>query len=220
MKADLHVHTHHSGDNRQSLEEIFEACKRMGIGAVAITDHNSIVGAKEAMEKAPEWLLVLPGIEITSADGHILAYNVEKDIPRDRSAAETIDLIHQAGGIAVAAHPYRIWSGLGEDIVLANRFDAVEVLNGRNTNHGNARAGMLVERLHCPFTAGSDAHRQANVGDACLVIPDDIRSKADMVAAIMDKRAGLEGHGRTFRMTVSYGSKAIAQWARRGFRRL
>ena len=76
MRADLHIHTFHSRDNHQTLQEIFQAAKTRGLGVIAITDHNTTVGAMEALRSAPDWLIVLPGIEITSEDGHILALNV------------------------------------------------------------------------------------------------------------------------------------------------
>jgi predicted metal-dependent phosphoesterase TrpH len=107
MKADLHIHTHHSGDNEQKLEEIFLMAKHYGLGAIGVTDHNTLKGGLEARQSAPPWLIVIPSIEVTSAEGHILAYNVSGEVPRGRSVAETIDTIHQLGGIAVAAHPYR-----------------------------------------------------------------------------------------------------------------
>ena len=117
MRADLHIHTFHSKDNHQTIQEIFEAAKRKDLRAIAITDHNTTVGAAAVMKAAPEWLIVLPGIEITSDDGHILALNVEQEIPKGLSALETIGRIHDAGGIAVAAHPYRKWSGLKESSI-------------------------------------------------------------------------------------------------------
>lgn len=220
MRADLHIHTHHSGDNKQQLEQIFEAALRQGLGAIAISDHNTVRGAMEAMRAAPEELVVMPAAEVTSADGHILAYDVTEDVPRELSAAETIDYIHHLGGIAVAAHPYRMWSGLGSEIILRSKFDAIEVINGRNTSDGNKKAYKLAMKAHLPMTAGSDAHRPDKVGEAVTIFPDDCLTKEDMVHAILEGRTSVEGKGRGRKETLRYGSRSITQWIGRGMRRL
>jgi len=220
MKADLHIHTNYSGDNGQRLEEIFREAERIGLGAVGIADHNTIEGAMKAMKMAPEGLIVVPAIEITSSDGHILAYNVERDVPRGRSVAETIDIIHSLGGIAVAAHPFRIWSGLGSKEVRRNKFDAVEVLNARNTDGGNRKSRKLARSLDLPITAGSDAHKPSDIGEAILLFLDDCQTVEDLIQAIMDKKVKAQGSGRSTKGTVSYGSKSIAKWLLRGMKRL
>ncbi len=220
MRADLHIHTFHSKDNHQTLQDIFQAAKRKELGAIAITDHNTIEGAMAVMKSAPEWLLVMPGIEITSEDGHILALNVQQDIPKGLSARETIGRIHRAGGIAVAAHPYRKWSGLKESDVRRNKFDAVEAINGRNTPGCNQRVLDLALELGLPMIAGSDAHKSSSIGAAITVFPDSINSLEDMIRAILNKQVLVEGSGRRAKETLSYGSRSIAKWMRRGMRRL
>jgi predicted metal-dependent phosphoesterase TrpH len=220
MKADLHIHTHHSGDNKQKLEEIFLMTKQLGLRAIGVTDHNTLKGSLEAKESAPPELIVIPAVEVTSAEGHILAYNVAEDIPRGRGVAETIDIIHQSGGIAVAAHPYRMWSGLGADVILHNRFDAIEAINGRNTREGNRKGMLLAERAHLPMTGGSDAHRAEKIGEALTIFPDDCHTAEDLIKAILDGRTHVEGAGRGRRETLRYGSRSISQWLGRGMKRL
>jgi predicted metal-dependent phosphoesterase TrpH len=220
MRADLHIHTHHSGDNEQNLEDIFVSAKRLGLDVIGITDHNTLKGGTEAKAQAPPGLIVIPAVEVTSEDGHILAYNVSEDIPRGRSVAETIALIHQAGGIAVAAHPYRMWSGLGSKVILRNRFDAIEAINGRNTIDSNRKAIALAERAHLPVVAGSDAHRPEKIGEGLTIFPDDCRTVDDLIKAILEGRTHVEGAGRGTRETLRYGSRSIAQWIGRGMRRL
>jgi predicted metal-dependent phosphoesterase TrpH len=220
MKADLHIHTHHSGDNEQKLEEIFLMAKHHGLGAIGVTDHNTLKGGLEARQSAPPWLIVIPSIEVTSAEGHILAYNVSGEVPRGRSVAETIDTIHQLGGIAVAAHPYRVWSGLGAKVILHNRFDAIEAINGRNTRGSNKKGILLAERAHLPATGGSDAHHPENIGEALTIFPDDCHTAEELMKAILDGRTYVEGAGRGSRETLRYGSKSIYHWLGRGMKRL
>jgi hypothetical protein len=220
MRADLHIHTFHSKDNHQTIQEIFEAAKQKDIKAIAITDHNTTAGAAAVMKAAPGWLIVLPGIEITSEDGHILALNVQQEIPKGLSVPETIGRIHEAGGIAVAAHPYRRWSGLKELSVRQNPFDAIEAINGRNTRKGNRHALDLALELGMPMIAGSDAHKPSNIGAAITVFPDSVRTRDDMVRAIVNKQVLVEGSGRHAKETFSYGGGSLAKWMRRGMRRL
>ncbi|MEM0448656.1 MAG: CehA/McbA family metallohydrolase [Methanomassiliicoccales archaeon] len=220
MRADLHIHTHHSGDNEQRLEEIFEAAARKGLGAIAIVDHNTIKGGLEALDSAPRDLIIIPAVEVTTAQGHVIAYGVEEDIDRGLEVAETIELIHEKGGIAVAAHPYRMWSGLGSKVVLRNKFDALEVINARNTSHGNKKAYKLAQRAHLPMTAGSDAHRPRNIGDAVTIFPDDCLTREEMIQAILEGRTSVEGRGRSKKETLRYGSVSISKWIGRGMRRL
>jgi predicted metal-dependent phosphoesterase TrpH len=220
MRADLHIHTHHSGDNEQDLEDIFASAKRLSLDVIGIADHNTLKGGTEAKAQAPPSLIVIPAVEVTSEEGHILAYNVSEDIPRGRSVAETIDLIHRSGGIAVAAHPYRMWSGLGSKVILRNRFDAIEAINGRNTMDGNRKAIALAERAHLSVVAGSDAHRPEKIGEGLTIFPDDCRTVDDLIKAILDGRTHVEGAGRGTRETLRYGSRSIAQWIGRGMRRL
>jgi len=220
MRADLHIHTFHSKDNHQTLSEIFKAAKVKDLGAIAITDHNTTVGAMEALKSAPDWLVVLPGIEITSEDGHILALNVLQEIPKGLSVLETIGKIHDAGGIAVAAHPYRKWSGLRESVIRKSPFDAIEAINGRNTPNTNRRVLKLVTELGLPKIAGSDAHKPSSIADAVTVFLDSVHTRDEMIHAIVNKQVMLEGSGRQTKETLSYGSKSIARWMRRGMKRL
>jgi len=220
MRADLHIHTHHSGDNEQNLEEVFASVKRLNLDAIGIADHNTLKGGIEAKAQAPPGLIVIPAIEVTSEEGHILAYNVSDDVPRGRSVAETIDIIHQLGGIAVAAHPYRLWSGLGSKVVLRNHFDALEAINGRNTIDGNRKAIELAQRAHLPVIGGSDAHRPEKIGEGLTIFPDDCHTMEDLIKAILDGRTIVEGTGRGTRETLRYGSRSISQWLGRGMKRL
>jgi hypothetical protein len=216
MKADLHVHSDHSGDGRQSLEDILRTCREIGLGALAITDHNNM----DCYPSVAEDIMILPGMEITTADGHVLAYLIGEPVPRGRSVDETIDLIHDQGGIAVAAHPYRWWSGLGEENVRGRKFDAVETLNSRSMGLGNRRAARLARSIGVSEVGGSDAHVTAHIGRAWTVFPDDCQNAEDMVKAIRTGATSAEGRGRGIGQTIAYGTKSIARWAGRGFKRL
>ena len=83
MKLDLHVHTDHSSDGKNKVEDIIRILKEKGFGGAAILDHNSPDGAREALNMHPEDFIVVPSIEVSSKYGHILALNVTDPIKRD-----------------------------------------------------------------------------------------------------------------------------------------
>ena len=165
-------------------------------------------------------ILVIPGVEVSSAEGHILAYNVNQEIPRDRTVEETIDLIHAQGGVAVAAHPYRVWSGLGEKNIIGHKFDGIECQNGRSTTRGNRKAVELAEEMKKPRTGGSDSHEPETIGKAYTVFPDECSDVDGVMKALLTGKATPEGTDRTGPGTIKYGKKAISEWIGRGMKRM
>ncbi len=220
MRADLHVHSRHSGDNHQSVKGIIEACKRAGILAVAVADHNSMAGTREAMRLAHDDLIVIPAMEVTTEEGHVVAYNISEEVKRGLPVAEAIDRIHSQGGMAVAAHPYRMRTGLGEDVVRANRFDAIEGMNARSTSKGNARAVELADSLGLPITGGSDAHHADNIGRGVTIIRVDCSDVDDVMRSIREHRTTVEGSSRGKKQSIAYATKVVGSWAGRGFRKI
>jgi predicted metal-dependent phosphoesterase TrpH len=181
--ADIHVHTTCS-DGRPAPEELAAYLTHTRLAALAVTDHDTVEGAlrvEDALAGAgPE---VIIGSEVSSADGHVLALFVGRDVPPGRSAAWTIDAIHDQGGLAVAAHPFSLALGVGE---LAERlpFDAVELINGSPLMEvPNARSIRRLARRGVALTGGSDAHVAAAVGNVHTVFPG--RCAADLRAAIV-----------------------------------
>ncbi|MDW5562772.1 MAG: PHP domain-containing protein [Methanomassiliicoccus sp.] len=218
MRADLHVHSTHSDDGRQSVEEIIVRCKELELGAVAISDHNVFEAHKEATVGAG--IIIVPAMEVSSTGGHILALGITEVIPRGRPVGETIDLIHAAGGIAIAPHPYRAWSGLGERNVRGHQFDAVEVANGRSKRKGNIAAKRLAKAMGLPMVGGSDAHYNQAIGRAYTELPDDCRDHHDVLKAIRDHRSRAFGSGQGLSRSAQSGMVSVLRWLRRGFRRM
>lgn len=219
MKADLHIHSSYSSDSDSLVPDILRRARELGFGAIAIADHNTVEGTEEALDLAED-VIVLPAIEITSREGHIIAYNIFEKIPRNLSVAETIRRIHDAGGIAVAPHPYRMWSGLGEAAVIENDFDAIEAMNGRSTNRDNERSKLLARKLGSPITAGSDSHNIESIGNCYTIFPDECKSADDLVQSIIDGRTSVAGSGRRIGDSLKYATKCIGEWIQRGMRRI
>ncbi|NLL94508.1 MAG: CehA/McbA family metallohydrolase [Thermoplasmatales archaeon] len=215
MNADLHVHSTRS-DGKATPQEIVERAIELGLGCIAIMDHNTVQGYLDVKDE--DRIIIVPGVEVTSAAGHILAYGVTEDIPPMMSVRDTVDAIHAAGGYAFAAHPHRIWSGLKEkDIV--DGFDGIEGLNRRSSPSANRKAMEIAKKKGLPVSAGSDAHSLSSIGLGLVELPDACGTWQDVMAAVLSGDVGVWCERRTPMMTVRYGVKSIGKWIFRGFRR-
>lgn len=170
LKIDLHVHTCYSPDAVTPLKEVVTYSKKRGLDGVAITDHDTLAGALKLQNSD---LIVIPGIEITTLGGHLLALNVTTLIPAKLGINETIQRIHEAGGIAVAAHPTLFYKSA--PIQQTASYDAIEVINSAAIpfqlfTYLNRK---LATRLNLPQTAGSDSHYAPEIGAAYTVIEAD-----------------------------------------------
>ena len=136
MLTELHVHTHKSKGRKihvegiNSPEEIIKQAKKNGAEAIALTDHDTFT-YDQAKKYAKKYdILLVPGEEITTLDGHLLAIGISEEVKPGLSLNETLDIIHNQGGIGIAAHPFDIAKfGMRE---LAVKCDAVEVFNALN----------------------------------------------------------------------------------------
>lgn len=219
MKADLHVHTMYSKDGRTTMEELLQAAERFGIGCIAVTDHNVFKAYHELKDNGK--VIIIPAEEVSSSEGHIVALGIDREIPARMSIQETIDAIHEAGGYAFAAHPYRWWSGLGEKNTLKYPFDGIEARNGRSIPSANRRSERLAKRIGKPMTAGSDAHSPHRIGEGYVLLPDGFTTWREVVDYIMTNDAPIVcSNSRHFIGTLRYGFKCIGQWMLRGFKRM
>jgi predicted metal-dependent phosphoesterase TrpH len=179
IKADLHVHTIYSKDSVITPKELVFYSKKRGLTAVAITDHNHIEGALKIAKETD--FPIIPGIEVSSLNGHIVGLNVCERVPKGLSVEETVDHIHKAGGIAIACHPYALFKGSIGKHVSAN-FDAIEVINASSFPFGRTtrKSKQLAKRLSLPQVAGTDAHYGPVIGQAYTII----ESEADVDAVV------------------------------------
>ena len=135
-----------------------------------ITDHDSVAGGLAGRKAARGYkdFKMIPGAEVTSSSGHILAIGIEDNVPRGLTVEETVERIHDLGGIAIASHPFstRVRPSLGEECL---KTDGVEVFNAANRGDSNSRALFLAQTHGRRGTAGSDAHWERTVGNAGIV---------------------------------------------------
>jgi predicted metal-dependent phosphoesterase TrpH len=184
VKADLHVHTIYSSDSLITPKDLVFYARKRGLTAVAITDHDTVEGALKIAKETD--FLIIPGLEISSSNGHIIGLNLQTPIPKRLSPEETVDRIHEAGGIAVACHPFALFKGsLGEH---ANgNFDAVETINASAFpfNRSVKKAQEIAKRFRMPSVAGTDAHYGPAIGYAYTLV--DAEPQADAIAKAIAK---------------------------------
>jgi predicted metal-dependent phosphoesterase TrpH len=176
IRVDMHTHCEYSFDSQTPLEEQANAIRAAGLDAVCATDHDTIEGALRLREIA-DGFRVIVGEEINSRDGEVIGLFLERAVPADLSAEDTIGRIKEQGGLVVVPHPFspsrpqhlrretleRLWP----------QIDAIEVLNGRQAfPSDNEKAVAFARGRRIPGTAGSDAHQSSEIGLAFVELPD------------------------------------------------
>jgi hypothetical protein len=170
MLMDLHVHTSFSKGTKIEREgvstptELVKRAKEMGLGAIAITDHDNMDGVREALRAGKRYgIIIIPGEEVSTHQGHILALGIRKAIPKDLDYKKTLDIIHEQGGIGIASHPFDTANrGLKK---LALECDGVEVFNALNMERiSNSKCEKFAKKHKLSAIAGSDAHRTDMLG--------------------------------------------------------
>ena len=221
MRLDLHAHSRYSPDSRLEPVEIVKAAKARGMDGIAITDHNTVEGVAQAREYGRSIVvLVVRGTEVSAQKGHILAYGVAEALPRDRPCTETVEAVLAVGGVPVAAHPYRFWSGLGESATLSARFAAYEVHNARTLRRGNERASALADRQGAGRTGGSDSHFLHELGRGVTSLDRGGTTVDDVLQALASRKTLGVGLHRGPRETAVYVTKCVGEWVLRGMRRI
>ena len=203
-KADLHVHST-TGDGLNSAAEIIEYAERStDLDIIAITDHDEVDGALAAEELATRRgyrVQVVPGTEVTTRHGHVLALFVRCRFPALRTLEETIEAVRIAGGICVVPHPLSwLTLSVGQRRLLQVqsrpntdlRFDGLEVFNPTFAGRVSVQRAKALNRrvLHLAETGGSDAHSCSLVGTGYTLFPG--RTPAELRLAIERRQT----HGR------------------------
>jgi predicted metal-dependent phosphoesterase TrpH len=166
LACDLHVHTNYSKDGESSIEEILRQAESEGLDAIAITDHDSVEGAKKALT-IPSSVLIIPGIEVSTKQGHLLVLGITEVLPAGLDVVATINIARTMGALTILPHPYHVWRhGVARRKKAGmNTVDAVEVFNSRYiVGSANQKAARIAKRLGKPCVGGSDAHNAKFVG--------------------------------------------------------
>jgi hypothetical protein len=206
LKIDLHVHTVNSSDSYTLPGDLPRIVLDRGLDGVAVTDHNVL--SRVHAEK----ITVIPGIEISTRHGHMLALNINEPIRRGLSADETVEIIHGQGGLAVLPHPYDLLRSSLRPRKLLTRVDAVETVNASAPLFGLSKwfAERFADSANIPVTGGSDSHLPQTIGTGYTVINADSRSIDVVIEAIRKGKTqaygspiSLSNRARKLRLDIS-----------------
>lgn len=220
--ADLHLHTIHSDGHCTPAELVNHVLTKTDLRVIAVTDHDAIAGAYEAQRCAEGSRLdVIIGEEISTREGHLLAYFIHELIPPGMSARDTIAAIHEQGGLAVAAHPYD-WMvrSLGRHHLLQNaqgqpplwQFDAIETMNSSLfPQQANLQAAITAHILGLPITGGSDSHLLETVGYGVTLFNG--HTAAQLRDAIVQRQTTVMGRRWSYGELATAAGRLIAHTA-------
>jgi predicted metal-dependent phosphoesterase TrpH len=176
VHVDLHMHTDHSPDCATPVDTLLETAKSVGLGAIAITDHNEISGALEARERA-NGIKVIVAEEVKTADqGEVIGLFLEEKIPRGMTLQETIAEIRRQGGLVYVPHPFDRMHAVPDyehllDVV--EDIDAIEVFNPRVAFSAfNEEAARFAAKYRIVAGAGSDSHVAQGLGSVKIRMRD------------------------------------------------
>lgn len=202
FNIDLHTHSFFSGDGVSSPEEIITAARAKGLHGFAITDHNTCEAVSYMSDKglmrndgaAVDNFLIIPGVEVTTAEGHLLCIGTTLPNPgklKGRAAREICDLIHEHGGLAIPPHPYDLFrAGIRFSVLETLAIDAIEVFNAATTlRRYNKYAFKYAQERGLPMTAASDAHHAAAVGTAYTILNTQELTVRGILAQIVKSNA-------------------------------
>jgi predicted metal-dependent phosphoesterase TrpH len=195
MRLDLHVHSRFSPDSKTPLEAILDHLGVAGLQGFALTDHNTVGGharLRELAARHPMFRLI-PGVEVSTVEGHVLALGVSTAPPAHRPLAETLDWIRDQGGVSSLAHPFRWSHGVGRAAAETARCDAIETMNGHNGPIPNAKAELIAARRGLAATGGSDSHGTAGLGRTFTEFEEGLSTVEDILEALRRGRATAAG---------------------------
>ncbi|WP_295722210.1 PHP domain-containing protein [uncultured Methanobrevibacter sp.] len=208
LKLDPHIHSSYSPDAISTPSEIIKKSKELNLDIIGISDHNTIEGSQLALKetKNDDELLVMPSIEISSKYGHILGFGIEEMVKRGLSAEETVDKIHELGGLAIVPHPYSYYRhGLfckekNKDL----NIDGVETKNARFIlGYSNYKGKKLAEEKNIAELGSSDAHYKNFIMD-CYSEIDCEKDIDSVLKAIKKRKTKALGNGTSNIMLTKY----------------
>ena len=192
---DLHCHSWFSADGVSSPEALIASARRKGLHGFAITDHNTCDAYHYMVDHGlarrdgtpVDGFLVLPGVEVSTADGHLLCIGTVLPQMKGEPAAEVARAIRAAGGVAIPAHPYdRFRAGIREPALETMNVDAIEVFNAAISHHSyNDKARAYAERRGLPMIAASDAHHEASIGTSHMIFETENFTVRGILAEIV-----------------------------------
>ncbi|HLK87802.1 MAG TPA: PHP domain-containing protein [Candidatus Binataceae bacterium] len=208
--VDLHLHTNRgSADSNLAPDDLVERAAAVGIGAVCITEHDTMWDVRELAASARErGVLLLRGMEVTTDMGHIGVFGMDGYLGGIYKLAELRRVADRHGAILIANHPFRYrldarMSFLNSDrepidpahperaakMEIFGMVDAVEALNGACSEEENLFALKVAARLGLAVVAGSDSHSAGSIGCVTTLFSEPLRNERELVDAIRARRS-------------------------------
>lgn len=218
-KADLHIHTAYSSDGTATVAATLEyVALYTDLDVIAITDHDEIDGALEALALAPHYgLEVIPGCEVTTAQGHLLALYITERVPAQMSLIATVEYVAALGGLCIAAHPGGRWHWCLQEHhirhalnqpALAHTLVGVEGYNASLPNlQLNQQATAMQQRLGLAQVGNSDAHLLWMIGLAATTFPG--QSALDLRQALVERTTSTQIEPRPAHFYASSGWRQL-----------
>jgi hypothetical protein len=175
IRIEFHCHTIYSPDSLMQPEKLLQVAHQRGLDRLAITDHNTIQGARRAATLEPDFVIV--GEEIMTTEGELLAFFVQEELPAGLSPESAIARLREQEAFISVSHPYDVmrngsWTESALDAILP-LVDALEGYNARTwSDKPNHKAYAKAQQAGLPITAGSDAHAYLEVGRSGMNLPE------------------------------------------------
>ncbi|MFC2039394.1 PHP-associated domain-containing protein [Chloroflexota bacterium] len=203
MLIDLHTHTApRSEDSCLNPDELIVQAKCAGLDAVCLTEHDWFWDAEDVRQLCQRHnFLVLPGVEITTEEAHLLVFGLERHVFGMHRASFVKRLVDEVGGAIIVAHPYRRNFPIGAEpederyypalnraceSLLFQMADAIEVLNGRGSEKENAFSLEISTKLNLRIVAASDAHCSEDVGSCATFFERRIGNLHDLIIELKE----------------------------------
>jgi predicted metal-dependent phosphoesterase TrpH len=200
MLIDLHAHTWpRSHDSVLNPEDLIVRAKQAGLDGICFTEHDTVWDHKSVEElRAKHDFLVLAGVEISTDDGHILAFGIDRYVFGMHRSRELASYTEKSNGALIAAHPYRRqmpWFSRNDEeyqasLEKASRNPAyqyvrgLETVNGRGSDKENEFSERLRAMMGLPGTGGTDSHAISDIGKCATFFERAIQDERDLIEEI------------------------------------
>ncbi|MCQ2079365.1 MAG: PHP domain-containing protein [archaeon] len=200
-KVDTHVHTNYSGYNSKlgplrfpesviSPEVQVDRARREGLSVLCITDHNETAGGFVAEKYAKRFddIEIVVGDEVMTNQGEVIGLWLTEKPKSFLSPEETVDIIHEQGGLAIAPHPFSVHVDGMQEKIFELPIEGFETINGGHPDpYSNLFAGKVMEMFpgRWAATSGSDSHSVCTAGYNWTEFPG--HSAEDFRKAILSK---------------------------------
>lgn len=195
MLVDLHTHTYPgSSCSAITYRDYVNWCVDNRVEAVALTNHGDVGDVRKlGPALAAEGVLLLQGVEISTLFGDFVVYSPDVDYLATLRAVQdalrpgevpddaAVVWVHPVAGGGRSGSAY--YPGLEHTV--GPTIEGIEVFNGSwLADRFVAPAQAIARELGLAQTGGSDAHRVDALGRCATLLPDPVRSTADVVAAL------------------------------------